>query len=239
MPEDGIDCVQHEDILSLEEIRDFVAEVVPLGITKVRLTGGEPLVRKGIVKLVRMLAQVKGITDLAMTTNAMLLAQMAQDLKDAGLMRINISLDTLNPQKFYDITRGGNIQNVFDGIKAAKDAGFEIIKINAVRFQNNSSDEENNLKAFCQNEGLDLRFIHQMNLKTGEFSVVEGGEGGNCSQCNRIRLTSNGIIKPCLFADNEFSIRELGISQAVKQAVLNKPKCGTVSNNNNFYSVGG
>lgn len=238
MPKEGIQCIGHEDILTFEEIVNFISSVVPLGISKIRLTGGEPLVRKGIVDLVRMISEIPGITDLAMTTNGILLSEMAYDLYNAGLQRINISLDTLNPLKFSEITRGGDINKVFLGIKAAQKAGLFPIKINAVRFENNV-EEEQKLRDFCRNENLHLRFIQQMNLKTGDFNIVEGGDGGNCAICNRIRLTANGLLKPCLFSDKEYSIRELGIDEAVRLTIKNKPLCASYNTINEFYNVGG
>lgn len=239
MPADGVACKHHNDILSDEEICAFVEAVVPLGITKVRLTGGEPLVRKGIVGLVGKLSGIDGITDLSMTTNGILLAQYAQLLKDAGLHRLNVSLDTLDADKYREVTRGGNLQDVLQGIQVAGQVGFSKIKINSVYFESSSPKDKAELLAFCQKENLELRFIYQMDLKTGEFSIVEGGEGGNCSKCNRIRLTSNGMVKPCLFSDLEFPVRELGVVNAIRQAVDNKPCCGTKNTVNEFYAIGG
>ena len=123
MPADGIPLLKHEDILSYETILDVVRTAVTMGIRKVRITGGEPLVRKGIVQLVRMIAEVKEVTDLGLTTNGILLGGFAEDLAGAGLHRINISLDTVDPEKFREITRGGDLNRVFTGIDAAKKAG--------------------------------------------------------------------------------------------------------------------
>ncbi|MDP3434876.1 MAG: radical SAM protein, partial [Bacteroidota bacterium] len=185
MPEEGIRLLNHADILSFEEITEFANLAVANGITKVRLTGGEPLVRKDIVKLVAMLAAINGLEDLSMTTNGILLSEHAVDLKKAGLNRINISLDTVNPEQYCQITRNGELTKVLEGIDAARDAGLEPIKINCVLL-GQPDDESRKLKQFCEDRGLSLRFIHQMNLKTGEFSTVEGGEGGNCKKCNRV-----------------------------------------------------
>jgi cyclic pyranopterin phosphate synthase len=239
MPAEGIELMQHDDILSFEQIVEVVKASVKNGVTKVRLTGGEPLVRKGIVDLVRMIAEIKGIEDLALTTNGTLLEQFAQLLKDAGLKRVNISLDTLDPECYYDLTRGGSVESVFRGIKAAQDAGFSPIKINCVVMK--SSDEPNALavKKFADENGLGIRFIHQMDLRTGEFSKVEGGEGGDCKSCNRIRLTANGGFKPCLFNDNCFNIKEFGIERALEKAVSSKPKAGTKNQSGRFYNIGG
>jgi len=239
MPAEGVKLMSHNDILSIEEIVEFVKDVTPLGINKVRLTGGEPTVRKGIVDLVQKLSNLNQLTDLAMTTNGILLKQMAKDLKQAGLHRLNISLDTTDPAQYERLTRGGSLNEVFEGIEEAKKVGFKNIKINAVRFLDAPESNFTELKKFCQSHQLELRFINQMNLKTGEFSIVEGGEGGNCSICNRLRLTANGMVKPCLFSNQEYSIRQLGNVKAVEMALGNKPKSGTINTNGAFYSIGG
>ncbi len=238
MPEEGFQLLEHSDILSFEEITDFTRMAVASGITKVRLTGGEPLVRKNIVELVSLLAQIDGLDDISMTTNGILLPKYASDLKKAGLNRVNISLDTVNPDKFCQITRNGELAQVLEGIDAAHQAGLKPIKINCVLL--GQPDEETlQLKQFCESRGLSLRFIHQMNLKTGEFSKVEGGEGGNCSKCNRVRLLANGDIKPCLFSDLAYNIRKLGHQEALSLALGNKPRSGTYNQSGEFYNIGG
>ncbi|MBN2615853.1 MAG: GTP 3',8-cyclase MoaA [Bacteroidales bacterium] len=239
MPEDGIELMKHEDILSFEEIERIVVEGVARGITKVRLTGGEPLVRKNIVSLVKMIAAIEGVEDLSMTTNGILLAQFARALKEAGLHRVNISLDTLSPERYSEITRGGNIHKVLEGIQAAKAAGLSPIKINCVVFKNKEEHDAQSVAKYCRENDLQVRFIHQMNLETGEFSVVDGGEGGNCSQCNRLRLTANGEIKPCLFNELAYNVKEQGISSAYREALRNKPKTGTRNKSGKFYGIGG
>lgn len=238
MPEDGIQILDHSDILSFEEITEFTRLAVANGITKVRLTGGEPLVRKGIVVLVAMLASIDGLEDLSMTTNGTLLTQFAHELKNAGLMRLNISLDSVNPESYCRITRNGDLAQVLDGIEAAREAGFNQIKINCVLL-GQPNEETRQLKEFCDQRNLKLRFIHQMNLKTGEFSTIEGGDGGNCSKCNRVRLLANGDIKPCLFSDLVYNIRQLGHLEALMLALGNKPKSGTYNKSGEFYNIGG
>lgn len=238
MPEEGVRLLDHSDILSFEEIAEFTRMAIANGITKVRLTGGEPLVRKNIVELVSMLAEIDGLEDLSMTTNGILLEKYATDLKQAGLNRINISLDTVNPDNYCQITRNGELAVVLEGIEAAQQAGLEPIKINCVLLGQHD-EETRQLKQFCENRGFSLRFIHQMNLKTGEFSTVEGGEGGNCSKCNRIRLLANGDIKPCLFSDLAYNIRELGFQEALNLALENKPRSGTYNQSGEFYNIGG
>ena len=238
MPEEGIRLLDHADILSFEEITDFTRMAVANGITKVRLTGGEPLVRKNIVELVAMLAAIDGLEDLSMTTNGILLSEHAVDLKKAGLNRINISLDTVNPEQYCQITRNGELTKALEGIDTARNAGLEPIKINCVLL-GQPDDESRKLKQFCESRGLSLRFIHQMNLKTGEFSTVEGGEGGNCSKCNRVRLLANGDIKPCLFSDLSYNIRKLGHQEALNLTIGNKPRSGTYNQSGEFYNIGG
>ena len=239
MPESGIKLLHHNDILSYDEIVEVVKTGVRLGINKVRLTGGEPLVRKGIVDLVSMIWNVEGVKDLSMTTNATYLADFAEALKNAGLQRVNISLDTLNPETYKLLTRGGNIKYVFEGIEAAKKSGLTPVKINCVVMNSSQEKDAKAVAKFCKENDLKVRFIHQMDLSSGEFSIVEGGDGGNCAKCNRLRLTANGKIKPCLFNDLEFDVRKLGVEEAFNQAVKNKPKAGTYNKSSEFYNIGG
>jgi cyclic pyranopterin phosphate synthase len=239
MPAEGVVPMRHEDILRFDEIIDFTRVAVEMGIDKVRITGGEPLVRKGIVDLIEMLAQIKGINDLGMTTNAIFLDKYAKDLAQAGLNRVNVSLDTLDPEKFKDLTRGGDIERVLRGIKAAEEAGLTPIKLNCVI--NHSSDEPDArmVKNYADENGYQVRFIHLMDLKTGHFKPVEGGEGGNCAVCNRLRLTSDGQVMPCLFSKKGYPIRDLGAKEALNLALENKPKCGGVNPSGEFYNIGG
>ena len=239
MPEEGVTLMDHRDILSFEEITDVVKVAVMLGVDKFRITGGEPLVRKNIVTLISMIAAIEGVKDLSMTTNGILLEQLALPLKEAGLKRVNISLDTTNEEKFKEITRGGDINKVLKGIEAARRAGLEPIKINCVVYKSSREDDAQEVKEFCRINNLQVRFIHQMNLETGEFSVVEGGDGGNCHLCNRLRLTANGMVKPCLFDEEEFSVRELGAEKALLAALNIKPLNGCLNTKGSFYNIGG
>jgi GTP 3',8-cyclase len=239
MPEEGVRLMSHDDILSFEEITEVVKIAVTEGITKIRLTGGEPLVRVGIINLVAMIASVKGVQDLSMTTNGVLLEKFAKPLKDAGLKRINISLDTLNVDRYRQITRGGAINKVLKGIEAAIEAGFQPVKINCVVFKTSDPADKIEIQNFCSKNNLEVRFIRQMDLVTGLFSMVEGGKGGNCPQCNRLRLTANGMVKPCLFDNQEFSVRELGPRQALIKALNHKPLYGCHNSKNSFYNIGG
>lgn len=239
MPEAGVNLMQHSDILSFEEIAEVVKVAVSLGVDKFRITGGEPLVRRDIVKLISRIAAVNGVKDLSMTTNGILLEELALPLKEAGLKRVNISLDTLNPEKFALITRGGDISRVLRGINASREAGLDPIKINCVIYKSSSEEDSKQVKEFCRTNNLQSRFIHQMNLENGEFSVVEGGNGGDCHLCNRLRMTANGMVKPCLFDEHEFSVREMGAEKALLAALNIKPLTGCLNTTGSFYNIGG
>lgn len=239
IPDSGVELLPHDQILSFEEIHNIVKEAVELGINKVRITGGEPLIRRGVLDLVADLVKIKGIEDLSMTTNGMLLGEFAQPLAAAGLKRINVSLDTMNPTKYRTLTRTGDLQLVLSGIMAARKAGLHPIKINCVIANGDSESDAREVKEYCNSNQLEVRFIKKMNLGSGEFYRVEGAIGGHCPLCNRIRLTANGKIKPCLFDDREFDVRQLGVRAALIAAVENKPACGTANHNGRFYNIGG
>ncbi len=239
MPAEGVALIPRRKVLSFEEIEEVTRAAVEAGIDKVRLTGGEPLSRRGIVTLVDMLARIEGIRDLAMTTNGAALEAFAQPLRQAGLHRLNISLDTLNPERYAELTRGGDIGPTLAGIQAAKSAGFQPIKLNCVIETSPHEPDAEAVAEFAENQGLEIRFIRRMDIAGGSFWVVRGGTGGDCPRCNRLRLSSDGMIYPCLFSDLSFNIRELGPAQAIRQAVRAKPKSGTRSRHNRFYAIGG
>ena len=238
MPEEGVNFIKHEDILSYEEITEITTELVKLGIDKVRLTGGEPLARRGILSLVSMLNNIKGIQDFSMTTNGVLLTKYAEDLKKNGLGRLNVSLDSVDPIKYKMITNSDTLSEVLSGLHAAVKAGFDNIKLNCVIKE---SSEEKNAKEVAQyaaRNGFVIRFIRMMDIAEGKFWPVEGGEGGNCSCCNRLRLSSDGRLFPCLFSDCSFSVKELGVKEAFTQALTYKPESGKKAENK-FYTLGG
>lgn len=251
MPEEGIPLVNHNEILSFDEIEDFTRLAVSRGINKVRITGGEPLVRKGITELVRRLASIEGIDDLSMTTNGQLLSQYAGELATAGLMRINISLDTADPHRYREITRGGDISKVFEGIEAAISAGLIPVKLNCVVKNERDEPDAQSVLRYAEsvsrkmNSGkkkkswIEVRFIKMMDLHTGSFGIVDGGDGGDCPRCNRVRLTANGLVKPCLFNDLGYSTRDLGAERALEMAINNKPVRGSHNNTGKFYNIGG
>jgi len=238
MPEEGVRWMSHENILSFEEIAAFTRVAVGMGIAKVRLTGGEPLVRKGIVSLVAQLAAIEGIKDLAMTTNGLLLAGYAAALREAGLMRLNVSLDTVDRDRFRELTRRDALDEVLAGITTARSLGFPV-KINTVIERSPDEPEAAAVAAWATAEGLPIRFIRRMDLARGEFYGVIGGIGGDCARCNRIRLLANGLVKPCLFSDLGFSVRELGAQEAIRRTVMAKPEKGTCNTKDGFYNIGG
>jgi len=239
MPGTGVQLLRHDELLSYEEILAVAQEAVRLGIRKVRLTGGEPLVRRNVVALVGMLAEVPGLEDLSMTTNGTLLAQHASALRAAGLHRLNISLDTTDPGRYRHITRGGEVSQVLEGLNAALAAGFRQIKLNCVVTESGNAADAQMVSALGRRLGLEVRFIRRMDLAGGVFAPVEGGSGGDCRICNRLRLSSNGLIRPCLFSDIGFSVRDLGARQALLQALAHKPESGDVCSNATISQVGG
>lgn len=267
MPKEGVNKKCHDEIISFERIKEIVESSTKLGIKKVRITGGEPLVRKGIVKICRDICSIEGIEEVAITTNGVLLGKYAKELKTAGVNRINISLDTLRKDKFFAITRGGNLDDVLSGIKEAKLAGFSNIKLNCVLVKGFNDDEIVDLINFAKKNNVEIRFIELM--KIGEASkfdndafitndyilnLVPGllflGEDGVsreygfkdssikvglisplshnfCSSCSRIRLTSDGKIKPCLHSSLEIDLKDLhgdALVSKLKEAILAKPK---------------
>jgi cyclic pyranopterin phosphate synthase len=257
MPEEGVPWVPHETILTYEEIETVVRAAAQLQISKVRLTGGEPLVRMGVVDLVRMLSGISGIDDLAMTTNGTLLSRYASALAEAGLRRVNISIDSLRPERFERITRGGRLPDVLEGIEAARRAGLDPIKINTVVIRGMNDDEVVDFARQTMDVGWDLRFIELMPVGNGElidsqwrekvvtaqeirreierefgrltaaktpvgsgparYYRLPGARGTVgfitpisehfCYKCNRMRLTADGQLRPCLLSDDEIDLR--------------------------------
>ena len=162
MPPGGSELSRKEEILSLEEILKLIKHGVSLGVNKIRITGGEPLVRKGIISLVNQIAEIKDIDDIAMTTNGVFLKEFATELKSSGLSRLNISLDTMREDRFAEITRGGNIADVFDGVEAVLKAGFKGTKMNAVVMRGDNDDEIHDFVRYIMERDIELRFIELM-----------------------------------------------------------------------------
>lgn len=289
MPEEGVPPLCHNEILRMEEFAQIVRVAAKMGIKHVRLTGGEPLVRKGICDLVRSIKATPGIESVAVTTNATLLERMAPDLKEAGVDRVNISLDTLDAKQFHAITRRGNLDDALRGIEAAFKVGFDPIKINVVAVRRLNQDFAS-FARLTMERPLHIRFIEYMPVG---HSVEEGGcgwgpedviptkeliqtistatakaglgellpagddrplgwgpanyyelEGAKgtigfissvsnhfCASCNRLRLTADGRIRPCLFGDEEFDIKTalrnegpVAAQRVLEQALSHKPE---------------
>lgn len=264
MPEDGISKTTHDEILTLEETFEITEAFVGLGITKIRFTGGEPLARKGIVNLISRVSKLEGVRDLSITTNGVLLKQYAKDFKEAGLSRVNISLDTLNPEKYKKITRGGNIKNVLDGIEEAKRVGLTPIKINTVLIGGFNDDEIEDLVGLTMDEDIDLRFIELMPIgeasnwakekfvsndlilekmkdlipvdredmsspavyyklpgAKGKVGIINPITCKFCEYCNRVRLTSTGMLKLCLHSNKEIDLKTaLRENMDIKKLIL-------------------
>lgn len=266
MPENGVEKRCHTDMMSVDEIIRTVEASAECGITKVRITGGEPLVRKGIVDICRGISSINGIEEVCLTTNGVLLPKYAQQLRDAGVDRLNISLDTLDPEKYSMLTRIGKLDDALAGLEAAEKAGFTGTKINAVLIGGINSTEINELVALTKDKEIDFRFIELMPI--GECSgwdkerfipgqtvldavpeLVEDGMNGVsrmyrvpgwkgrvglidpishrfCDQCNRIRITADGKVKPCLHSAAEFDLRGLdreGMVNVLRSAIESKP----------------
>jgi len=239
MPEEGVPFKPHNTIMSFENIVKVVEKAAELGINKIRLTGGEPLVRKDVVKLVRMIKKVEGITHIGMTTNGVLLDKLAAPLRDAGLDSVNISMDTLNPERYKKITRIGDISYTLNGIEAAIKAGFKKIKINVVVMEDSPDTEIRDMEEFCSKKGLTLQLINHYDLSSEKKNTYKFDRPPKCAVCNRIRLTADGILKPCLHSNQEIPVNQEDIISSLKKAILDKPENGSVCTNRNMIEIGG
>lgn len=269
MPEGGICKKRHEEMLTEDEMIMAVEAAASLGIRKLRITGGEPLVKRNILSLCRRAAAVPGIGEVCLTTNGTLLPTLARPLREAGVSRLNISLDTLNPAKYSYITRRGTLADALSGIKCALEAGFEQIKLNTVLIGGFNDNEIADLAELTRKYPVDVRFIELMPMyDSGEFgqsamlpcgSVLsalpelkpckqEGGVASLyrlpgapgriglispisrhfCARCDRLRLTADGKLKPCLHSNQEYPVKGLdfdGMAAQMKRAILDKPAC--------------
>ena len=250
MPED-MDFMEDEEVMTFDEIVHLARIFVDLGVRKVRVTGGEPLVRRGVPELIGRLSQIEGLKDISLTTNGIGLIKQAGALYAAGLRRINVSLDTLNEARFEQMTRRKVLSKVLEGLREAKRCGFDPIKVNAVPLRGFSDDEIVDLAAFARENSYQLRFIEFMPLDAddiwgknmfipgeeivdkintvfplepianegdrkhdtakcyrfrdngGEIGIIASVSEPFCDQCNRIRLTSDGKFRTCLFSLTE------------------------------------
>ena len=268
MPAEGVCLKEHKDMLTEDEMITAVEAAAALGVKKLRITGGEPLVKRNIVSICRRAAAVEGIEEVCLTTNGIFLPKLAEPLKAAGVKRINMSLDTLDPEKYAYITRIGTLDRFMDGLHAALDAGFEKVKLNAVLIGGFNDDEIIPLAELTRKYPVDMRFIEMMPMyDSGDFKdasfvpytkvlealpdavPVESDGGvaklyrlpdakGNlglisplnahfCGTCNRIRLTADGKIKPCLHSNVEYSLKGMdyeGMKAELEKAIWNKPQ---------------
>lgn len=238
MPEEGIQLKQHKDILRYEQIEQIVREAVGLGINKIRLTGGEPLVKKDIEILIKEIAGIPGIRELCLTTNGILLARKAKILKEAGLTSINISLDTLNPEKYREITRVGNLEDVLEGIDAAIGEGFKV-KLNMVVIKDKNEDEIDDIKRFCLKKNIKTQLINHFNLRSNKNDENFFDRPPKCKNCNRIRLLSDGVLKPCLHSETEYKVDFANIRESLGAAILAKPERGLSCNSRKMFEIGG
>jgi cyclic pyranopterin phosphate synthase len=243
MPPEGVRSKEHGEMLSYEEISRIASAAVGLGICKIRLTGGEPLVRKGVAELVRMLGAIDGIEEISMTTNGILLTRdMAFRLKEAGLGRLNISLDTLDPDRYRKITRGGDVSDVLRGVRAAREAGFKGTKINMVVSASGSKEDIERMRSFCSSEGLVLQTINRFSLSKRTSDTESPHDFDRplpCDRCNRLRLTADGYLKPCLFSDLEIKVDFDDIEKSIRKAVEAKPPEGTSCSDRSMRQIGG
>ncbi len=293
MPEKPFSWVPKENLLSFEDLFKFVQAAIDEGITKIRLTGGEPTLRADLDKFIKMICDYKPNIDLAMTTNGYLLAPIAKRLKEAGLKRLNISLDSLRPEIAAKIAGKDVLKNVLKGIDAALEAGLKV-KINMVPLKGLNEEEIVDILEYCKNRGMQVRFIEYMEnihahsdlkgmhgkeilerikeryaihkigrqgsspaflyqLEDGyTFGLIDPHKHDFCESCNRIRLTAEGYLIPCLYFDEAMSIKEAvqkgDIDEAVRilrLVLANKPKenrwseeAGEASSRA-FYETGG
>ena len=241
MPAEGVCLADHADILSYEQIEAIAREAVALGIRRIRLTGGEPLLRRNIESLVARLSCIKQLGELTMTTNGTRLAAMAENLKKSGLDRVNISIDSLNPDTYSRITRGGDLRKVLDGVQAAIDASLTPIKINMVVLEDTTADELAEMRAFCDDNQLQLQKIMQFSLydRRDLSTRFHTERPPKCRDCNRLRLTSDGFLKPCLFSEDEIRIDFDDIRASILRAVEAKPENGVSCRSRSMHAIGG
>ncbi len=239
MPPEGVPVLDHADLLSFEEITAIVRAATGLGFRKFRLTGGEPLVRRGITELVRMLKGIREVETLGMTTNGILLPRYAAGLKEAGLDSLNISLDTLDPALYAKITRCGKLEDALEGVQAAKKAGFDRIKINMVVGKETAGGELEAMGEFCRANGLLLQRIRQYSLLESKSDEMQYERPPACGACNRIRLTADGYLKSCLHSDEELKVDMDDIEGSLMAAVRSKPVNGFSHTTRPMNKIGG
>jgi cyclic pyranopterin phosphate synthase len=238
MPAAGVPRRRHEDLLRIEQLAEAARAAVGLGITKIRLTGGEPLVRRGILDLVRMIASIPGLEQLGMTTNGTLLAPCAGTLREAGLDSVNVSLDTLDPERYARITRGGRIDEALAGIHEARAAGLPL-KINMVVLSDTPALEIEAMRAFASAAGARLQLINHFDLTERKTDGYVFDRPPACGGCNRIRLLADGTLKPCLHSNAELRLDPSRPAESLREAILSKPARGVVCTSRSMQQIGG
>jgi cyclic pyranopterin phosphate synthase len=238
MPAEGVPMRRHEDLLSLEQLAEAARAAVGLGVARIRLTGGEPLVRRGITELVRMIAAIEGLHHLGMTTNGTLLAARARELRLAGLGSVNVSLDTLDPGRYHEITRGGSIQDALDGVQAARTEGFPM-KINMVVLPDTAPAEIEAMREFAGSVSATLQLINHFDLTRRKTDGYAVDRPPACAGCNRIRLLADGTLKPCLHSNQELRLDPSRPAESLRQAILAKPRRGGACTNRPMRQIGG
>jgi GTP 3',8-cyclase len=222
MPLDEYRWIHRQEVLSFEEIERLARLFIGLGVSKVRLTGGEPLVRKDLHLLIRCLTRLYDLADVSVTTNGALLEEQAVALRAAGLRRINVGLDTLNPDRFVARTKRGNLDEVLRGISAAQKAGFSPIKINAVIIRGINEDEILDLVEFARSRAFQMRFIEYMDVGNANGWNLGTTVTKKCSNCTRVRLTADGKLVTCLFAESGFDLKGILRSSATDNEIRNR-----------------
>jgi cyclic pyranopterin phosphate synthase len=241
MPQQTFVHKSHSDILSYEQIESLAKVAARMGIIKVRLTGGEPLVRKDIEQLVAKLAAIDGIEEVCMTTNGSLLVDVAAKLKQSGLGRVNISIDSLDASRYRKITSGGDLRKAIAGINAAIGAGLKPIKINMVILDDTMEEDIEMMRTYCEQRGLQLQKIMQFSLydRADLSRRFQTERPPKCSRCNRLRLTADGFLKPCLFSDDEVTVDFDDIGGSILKAVAKKPENGSSCRKRFMSQIGG
>lgn len=238
MPEGFVPEIDESNFLNFEQIVQVAEAAVGLGISKFRLTGGEPTVRKNIVYLVKSLVQISGLKHLAMTSNGVYLDKLAYPLKEAGLGSLNISLDTLNPLRYSMLTRGGDIKRVLAGIDAAASCGYPL-KINMVVLDDTNPEEIVQMRAFAQSKGAALQTIKLYRLDQQKQDGHSFDRPQACTLCNRIRMLADGRILTCLHSDDFHTINFDDIKGSLASAIRAKPERGLKSSISNVNYIGG
>ena len=285
MPAGGVPKRDRRDVCSLEELVEITQAAVDCGVRKVRLTGGEPLVRRGILDICRGISAISEVEELCLTTNGAALSQLAKPLREAGVDRLNVSLDTLRPDRYAYMTRAGRLEDAFRGLEAAAEAGFTGTKLNVVLMKGFNEDEIPDFVSLARRYPIEVRFIELMPIGEGgtaqflpaqavpdacpELCPIEGSgvarryrsPGGRgtvgliepmshrfCESCDRIRVTADGKLKPCLHSNQEIPLRGLhgeALRQAIREGAAAKPErhhmneTGRSEAGRNMHQIGG